>query len=147
MTKQEVINMIEHDNKRQMLYRSVMPHILDILHKYNGKQYGERTREKMREELKEKCNCSFYLSNGYGADISIAPLDKNGFSGTNWSYSDFDIYVKYPTRGELRPLSDTNTICGNFAFEDFKLSNCHEQVNDVEAHADNILYSFKYKDY
>ena len=143
MDRIELIHRIEHDNDRQVMFTTVMPHVIDILKKYSGKQYGEKTKEKMRNELKALCNCSFYLSSGYSEDISIVPLTTQGYSDFRFSYSDFRIYVKYPLRDERRPLSESNRICGDFELSDFYLSFCHEYVDDVEAHAEKILESFK----
>ena len=143
MKREEIIAKIEHDNDRRILFQTAMPHVLDILNKYNGKQYGEKTKEKMSKELKEKCNCALYLYNGWHEDISIVPLNTEGFTDHHFKYSDFNIYVKYPKRDTIRPLGDDNKIHGGFSFEDFTLSDCHEYVYDVAAHADNIIASFE----
>ena len=143
MTRNEIINKIQHDNDRQIMFRTAIPHIIDILNKYDGKQYGEKTKQKISNELKEKCNCSLYLYNGWHEDITICPLNSDGYTNYHFRYSDFNIYVKYPKRDSVRPLGNDNKIHGGFTFEDFTLSNCHEYVYDVEAHADNILASFE----
>lgn len=143
MTRDEIIKRIEHDNNRIMLYKRVMPHILDVLNKYKGKQYGEKTKEKIRQELIEKTGCAVYLYNSWHEDITIVPLNSEGYTDYRYNYQDFNIYVKYPKRDEKRPLSNSNTIYGGFEFTDFTLSNCHEYVNNPKEHADNILASFK----
>ena len=143
MTREDIISRIEYDNARIDLYKRVMPHVLDIIEKYNGKQYGEKTKARMNAELKEKCNCHFYLANSWHEDISIIPLNEQGYSGTRFKYDAFNVYVNYPRRDQLRPLSDTNRICSGLTFNDFHLSNCHDYINDPAAHADNILASFE----
>lgn len=143
MTRKELIKKIEHDNNRQMLFKTVMPHVLDILKKYNGKPYGEKTKAKIRQELIDKCGCALYLYNGYHEDISIVPLNSNGYNDFRYSYNDFNIYVKYPRRDGLRPLGKDNKINSEFDFSDFYMSDCHDYIDDPEAHADNILASFE----
>ena len=142
MNRQEIINNIEHDNNRINLYNRVLPIILGILDKYNGKQYGEKTRAKMSAELREKCNCTFYLGNSYHEDITIIPLNAQGYSGTQYKYNDFNVYCNYPLRDERRPLDANNTIHGFFKLEDFHLSNCNSFIPDPEKHADDIITKF-----
>ncbi len=143
MTREELIKKIEHDNNRQLLFKTVMPHILDILKKYNGKPYGEKTKQKISNELKEKCNCALYLYNGYHEDVTIVPLNDKGYTDYRYNYNDFKIYVKYPQRENLRPLGKDNKINAEFEFTDFYIADCPDYINDPAEHADNILASFK----
>lgn len=138
----EVVRKINHDNKRRKLYEEVMPVIIEILNKYDGKRYGEKTREKMNDDLKEKCNCHFYLNNSHSEDIFIAPLNAEGFSGIDFKCNDFEVYVKHEIRSTRRPLDEENKIHGGFTVDDFFLSNCPERVENPEAHAEEILDAF-----
>ena len=142
MTREELIKKIEHDNKRNDVYNRVMPHVLDILKKYNGKPYGEKTKDKICQELKDRCNCAVYFHRGYTEDIDIVPLNTQGYSDHQFNYNDFNVYVKYPTRNNKRVLITGNKINGDFTIEDFYLSGCHEYVADPAAHADNIIAIF-----
>lgn len=54
------------NNAKIALFQDKMPIILEVLKKYNGKPYGEKTKQKIYEEVKEKTNCSFYIGNSYG---------------------------------------------------------------------------------
>ena len=144
MTKNEIINAIIHDNNRQDIYNRVMPHVIDILKKYNGKPYGEKTKKKISEELKARCNCAMYLHGGYGEDLTIVPLTDKGFSDYRYSYRDFNIYVKYPNRNEKgATLTKDNKINGTLEYSDFYLSDCHEYIAEPEKHAEEIMLSFK----
>ena len=40
----------------------VMPIVLEVLQKYNGKPHGEKTSQKIREEIKEKTDCFVYVN-------------------------------------------------------------------------------------
>ena len=42
------------NNARISLFNEVMPIVLEVLEKYNGKAHGEKTEKKIREEIKEK---------------------------------------------------------------------------------------------
>lgn len=66
----------------------------EVLNQYNGKKIGEKTKDKISEELKEKYSCHCYLTD---TTIEIVPL-KNGFSYstcykfTNKAYKKLWIY-------------------------------------------------------
>ena len=69
------------NNARISLFHDVMPVLLDILSKYKGKPYGEKTRDKIAKELKERINASAYISTRYDTDeIRINP--SNSFGNT-----------------------------------------------------------------
>ena len=142
MTREEIIRKIEHDNERIKIYNKVMPTVLEILKKYNNKPYGEKTRQKISNELKATCNCALYLSNDYHEDISIVPLNNEGYTNFRFSYNDFKIYVKYPKRDKIRPLSKDNKINAEFSLEDFYLADCNYYIENPVEHADKILQSF-----
>ena len=50
------------NNARISLFNEVMPLVLEVLEKYNGKPHGEKTEKKIREEIKEKTNCFVYVN-------------------------------------------------------------------------------------
>lgn len=54
--------------------------IADIMKKFDGKPYGEKTAEKMRNMAKS-AGLGFYLSRRYSiATVSFYPLDENGYT-------------------------------------------------------------------
>lgn len=72
------------NNARIALFNDVMPVLLEVLEKYKGKPYGEKTRDKISKEVEEKAGArayigtrynqeeiSVYPSSGYGNDYSI----------------------------------------------------------------------------
>lgn len=72
------------NNARIALFNDVMPVLLEVLAKYKGKSYGEKTRDKISKETEEKAGArtyictrynqeeiSVYPSSGYGNDYSI----------------------------------------------------------------------------
>ena len=54
---------IRHDNTRRMIYDATIPAVLDLLKQWNGKPYGEKTQQKICDEMRTRFNCALYLSN------------------------------------------------------------------------------------
>lgn len=69
---------ILNSNAKIALFNEVMPQVLEVLAKYKNKPYGPKTEEKIRDEIKEKINCSFYISGRYIQEYHIFPLNFNG---------------------------------------------------------------------
>ena len=55
------IGLILKNNYNYRLAADVLPALVEVLKKYNGKKYGEKTQEKMREEFKAMTGCGLYL--------------------------------------------------------------------------------------
>lgn len=55
------IGLILKNNYNHRLAADVLPALVEVLKKYNGKKYGEKTREKMGEEFKAMTGCGLYL--------------------------------------------------------------------------------------
>lgn len=72
------------DNAMYLFFLEYMPQVIKILAKYDGKRYGEKTKDKIRLEIKDSLNIGFYISNSeYHQSITIYPLTAAGF--TNYS--------------------------------------------------------------
>lgn len=56
------------NNAKLALFNEVMPVALEVLSKYNNKPYGEKTKAKINDEVKEKTNCCFYITSRFGSD-------------------------------------------------------------------------------
>jgi hypothetical protein len=67
---------ILQNNAKVALFNEVLPLALDILKKYSGKQYGEKTRNKIKEEVKVATNCDFYITSSYSSQyFEVYPVD------------------------------------------------------------------------
>lgn len=67
---------ILNSNAKIALYNEVMPVVLEVLAKYKNKPYGPKTEKKIKDEIKEKTNCSFYISTRHGSQsYHIIPLE------------------------------------------------------------------------
>lgn len=74
---------ILNSNAKIALFNEVMPQVLEVLAKYKNKPYGPKTEEKIKDEIKEKTNCSFYISTRYSSqEYHIIPLE---FSNNNYN--------------------------------------------------------------
>ena len=95
---------ILNNNAKIALFNEVIPVALEVLKKYAGKPYGEKTKEKISDEIKEKTNCRFYITSRWDSySFDIYPMD--GFG------NDYNITCgsKY-TNGERKPLLLDNKI-------------------------------------
>ena len=74
---------ILNSNAKIALYSETLPIILEVLAKYKNKPYGPKTEEKVKDEIKEKTNCSFYISTRHSSqEYNIIPLE---FSNNNYN--------------------------------------------------------------
>lgn len=76
--KLKIINSILSDNEAVAMFNEVMPIIKKAFAKYEGKPYGEKTREKIREEV-IKSGFGFYVD-GYISKDTIKVYEmENGY--------------------------------------------------------------------
>lgn len=69
------------NNARIALFHDVMPVLLEVLAKYKGKPYGEKTRAKIAQEVEERTGARAYIDTKYNQDcIIIFPI--LGFGNT-----------------------------------------------------------------
>ena len=67
---------ILNSNAKIALYNEALPVVLEVLEKYKNKPYGPKTEQKIRDEIKEKANCCFYISVRYSSqEYHISPLE------------------------------------------------------------------------
>lgn len=67
---------ILNSNAKIALFNEVMPQVLEVLAKYKGKPLGPKTEQKIKDEIKEKTGCGFYISERYSSqEYHIFPLE------------------------------------------------------------------------
>lgn len=67
---------ILNSNAKIALYNEVMPQVLEVLAKYKNKPYGQKTEQKIKDEIKEKTKCGFYISSRYSSqEYHVFPLE------------------------------------------------------------------------
>lgn len=105
------------NNAKVAIFNEVMPIALEVLKKYNGKPYGEKTAEKIRNEVIEKCGFRFYIYE-----------NKYNIYGINPHSDDVEIRVKYS--------SDKKALVNNkiqlVSMEDLEICYTSEYVEDID---------------
>lgn len=92
------------NNAKIALFNEVMPVALEVLKKYSGKPYGDKTRQKICDEVKQKTNCCFYIGSSWGScSFDVYPM--GGF-GSDYNISCGTEY----TDGSKKPLLIDNKI-------------------------------------
>lgn len=121
----ELTRKILKNNAKIALFNEVLPVALGILKKYSGKPYGEKTREKIAEEIKAATNCRLYISSRYDShSFEVYPV---GVSRNDYNISCGTEY----TDGNKKPLLISNKI-QLVTFDDLKLYYIsNEYVEDV----------------
>lgn len=95
---------ILNSNAKIALFNDTLPIVLEVLAKYKNKPYGPKTEEKIRDEIKEKINCSFYISDRYSSqEYHIIPLE---FSCNTYNIECGAKYID----GKQKKLLDENKI-------------------------------------
>lgn len=134
--KLRLVNKILRDNARRAFVNEVLPVILAVIEKYAGKAYGPKTKETIREELKERIGCAVWFNAGaYGWDeINITPLNNNGHTDYTWGYRDFEL----ETICNGPRLFDGNKL-QKIDADAVRLTFCAEWCDDAEARAVGIM--------
>ena len=92
------------NNAKIALFNEVIPVALEVLAKYSGKPYGEKTKQKISDEVKAATSCRFYISSCYSSNsFEVYPVD--GF-GNDYNISCGTEY----TDGSRKPLLIDNKI-------------------------------------
>ena len=73
---------ILNSNAKIALYNETLPVVLEVLAKYKNKPYGPKTEQKIKDEIKDKTGCGFYISARYTQEYYIIPLE---FSGNTYN--------------------------------------------------------------
>ena len=95
---------ILNSNAKIALFNETIPVVLEVLAKYKNKPYGPNTEQKIRDEIKEKTNCSFYISDRYSSqEYHIIPLE---FSNNDYNIECGTKYID----GKQKNLLDDNKI-------------------------------------
>lgn len=66
---------ILNSNAKIALFNEVMPQVLEVLAKYKNKPCGPKTEQKIKDEIKDKTGCGFYISTRYTQEYHIIPLE------------------------------------------------------------------------
>lgn len=124
------------NNARIALFHDVMPVLLDILSKYKGKPYGEKTRDKIAKELEERIGARAYIGTRYDMDeIRIYPSNSFGNTYTITVGTKSNEHVLIENKIQILPLESFSIWYINKTY-----------FEDIQAAIDNMeeLYSKAY---
>ena len=125
----ELTMLFQKNNAKIAAFNEFLPVVLEVWNKYSNKPYGEKTKQKIYTEIKERCNCSFYVHNSF----NITPLTEQG---RNTDYN-FTCGTKYEN-GNNKPLLVDNKIQA-LDFADFELYYINRNyVTDIPETIENI---------
>lgn len=128
-------NKILCENARHELAALVIPALVEILLKYSGKPYGEKTKQKISDEMRERTGCRVHITRSYGsAAANVWPVDipdKIGYRG-------LELNAGYNT-GYI--LDEENKI-REVPADALKISYISAYVENPRAHAKKILREF-----
>ena len=124
------------NNARIALFNEVLPVALEVLKKYSGKPYGEKTKNKISDEIKEKTNSRFYITSHYDSySFNIYPVD--GF-GNDYNITCGTKYIN----GERKPLLIDNKI-QLITFDEVGLYYIsREYVKDIPQRIENLKTAY-----
>ena len=111
------------DNKKSMLFEDIKPVLAEILTTYKNKQLGEKTRDKIKNDFKNKTGCGIWFEEGayYSTNkIHIYVLNENGFN----SYNEIEINTPYD-----EPIIKDNKIISDDISKLYIREKYHENIN------------------
>lgn len=132
VAKLEKIAIILRNNYRVALAAQVLPAFLEILQKYNGKKAGEKTREKIAEEMQTACGCSLWFERNYCSQKSETAHICEIMRGT-WNGEKIDIY----TKNRAAIIDEENTINGNLTADNLYI-NAGEYIDNPAQRLEEI---------
>lgn len=131
-TRARIEAAILKDNAAQALFAENIGKICEIWNSYAGKQYGEKTRDKIRAEIESATGLRVWFKAYPYAEISINTTERGSLF---WNYC--DTLNAWNKDGETLLNSD-NRIQAITA-DLFRLSRVGEYVDDVKKHAAAII--------
>lgn len=125
------------DNAAQAFFAETINTICDIWNKYEGKPHGEKTAQKIRDELKAATGYYIYINNRYDdacINISVA-------YGT---YAPFQRLEFVPIwNGQKQPATDNNNKIVKITAENMRVYNCGAYVENINEHLKALKKAFK----
>ena len=125
-------NNILYDNARIALYEEVMPKALEVWNKYVGKPYGEKTKEKIKNEVKDATGCWLYA---YSDEFQICP-DYKTDSRIYYFFGSRDVYARPVKYGEIDFLKDNKIQ--HVELEEIRLTYCNAFVTNTHEESEEL---------
>lgn len=120
------------DNAAQALFSEIIGTICDTWNKYEGKVHGEKTAQKIQDEMKSATGYRVYIRNGYrDAEITLYP-DYN----TGAPFRDLKIVPLW--NGEYQPALTENNKIVKLDPEKMRVYCCDAYVDNVPEHVEKL---------
>ena len=116
------------DNLKAAIFEEAFPAVLEVFKKYNGKQYGKATKEKIYNECK-KMNLSVWVEGYYSDTLNITLI--NPATGCTYSYNNISVEIWKSGNGS-QIVNKSNTIEAG-EVSDYKISNNIRTTNAAAA--------------
>lgn len=128
----KIENKILYDNARIALYEEVMPKALEVWNKYVGKPYGEKTKEKIKNEVKDATGCWFYADS---KEFQIC-TDYETDSRIYYFFDRRDVVATPVKYGEIDFLKDNKIQ--HVELEEIRLTYCNAFVTNTHEEAEAL---------
>lgn len=126
------IALILRHNYRVALAAQVLPAFLEVLKKYGGKKAGDKTREKMRNDMITACGCSVWFERSILSQKSQQANISEIIRGA-WNGEKIEIY----TKNGANIIDEQNNINGNLTADDLRIYT-GEYIDNPAARLDEI---------
>lgn len=126
------------ENAKHAVFNENISKICDIWNKYVGKPYGEKTREKIFEEIKNECGLYVYISNQYGATLNI----RHATRGELFWQSGFSASSIITDGNRAQALDGYNKV-QELTPELLRIDFCGDYVEDVQKHINELFKAYK----
>ena len=142
----KIENRILHDNARRALFNEVVPAALEVWKKYEGKKYGPKTEEKIKDETQAAtgcCVCVYVTRKQYGTwqELNISfpyPSPLHYFN-----YNDFTIAPKWEHGEQVESFLSSENKIQEVHAENLYLWDCREYCENPEDRAREILQAWQ----
>lgn len=132
----KIENKILYDNARIELFNEVMPNALTVWNSYENKPYGEKTKARIKEKVRELTGCWFYAEwKQYGCDEFSFCVDYQRdsklhyfFNSKSFDVCPVDYDKKFLVFNKIQKVE----------FDELKLSWCNKYIEDTYSEAKRI---------
>lgn len=125
----ENLKKIFYNNYYIVLFENLRPVLISVLKKYNGKKAGEKTVEKMQNEIREASGVYVYFRRACCSQRCFNILASGKLQQNN-----IDIYAS----GRKNFILDDNTINGELLADDLYISTYREYIYNPAERLDEI---------
>lgn len=129
--KREKIGAVLRHNYRAALATQSLPVFVEIMNKYDGRKAGEKTRQKISDEMRAACDCSVCFDRCFHNNSFSAEIYESNEGGRRGEC--FTVYAK----SSLELIDEENVINGKLTADDLNAT-AGEYVENPAARVEEI---------